>query len=121
MKGWFWIFLLLQVVCFLIKLAKNHLAYSKNDGHEEKRDLLLNVKMKTGFCFSSSGKTICLLLFPCTQLPVPLGHAEGWGEERRRGEEERGCGRDREEGRRGEDRRGEEGESGREREEGRRG
>lgn len=25
--------------------------------------------------FSPSGKTICLLLFPCTQLPVPLGHA----------------------------------------------
>lgn len=27
---------------------------------------------------------ICLLLFPCTQLPVPLGHAGGFGVERRK-------------------------------------
>lgn len=31
------------------------------------------------FFFSPSGITICLLLFPCTQLPVPLGHAEEGG------------------------------------------
>lgn len=33
--------------------------------------------------FLPSGITICLLLFPCTQLPVPLGHArERVGEDR---------------------------------------
>lgn len=73
---------------FLLKLAKN-LAYSKNNGHEEKgiycwmfkwRHVLIFVFI---LFFSSSGITICLLLFPCTQLPVPLVHAE----ERRRREE----------------------------------
>lgn len=41
------------------------------------------------FFFIEWKKTICLLLFPCTQLPVPLGHAE-----ERRGEERRGEGRE---------------------------
>lgn len=48
------------------------------------------MKTRFYFCFysffSPSGITNCLLLFPCTQLPVPLGHAE----ERRREEGEGG-------------------------------
>lgn len=36
MKGWFLDFSSLTSSMFLIKLAKNLLAYSKNDGHEEK-------------------------------------------------------------------------------------
>lgn len=50
-EGVVWEFSSFTSSMFLLKLAKNLLAYSKNNGHEEKGILLLNVQMKTHFYF----------------------------------------------------------------------
>lgn len=84
---------------FLIKLAKNRLAYSKNDGHEEKGDLLLNVKMKTHFYlifFFTEWKNDLLAAFsmhPTTSTTRTCRGEERRGEAGEKEEEERGEGK----------------------------